>query len=376
MTLTHEVIHCYQYQVIDDVYLADMMPPWISEGSAIWLAGNDTGIVEPMVPGLWRKFIMGMPQNPLTLRTYDAYGWYALLDHLGRPMWSLVAEAWRAAARSINDQPSAAFIAGLDGDARDVQAAWAPLHARETSWSDPWVPYGLGLPADARAPRIEVKATVDGYRASLPDRSNRVYTVTGSDGEVVVVETDGLASAHDGALDSALAFTSRRFCVDGDCICPPGTQRAGEHLADEAMHLPFVVAFQAPAGGAHQRISSKTMEQECGRDERSPAPSDQRHADRSRAGTSRHAAAGNARAASAIPTCGPSTAWRTTSRPPGSSRCSRHPMGRSTSRSARSRRTASERGIVSNNTAVAARVGDHRVGVYSRRRASSCAWTA
>ena len=69
VTLTHEVIHCYQYQIIDDVYLADRMPPWISEGSAIWLAGNDTGIVEPMVPGLWRKFIMGMPQNPLTLRT-------------------------------------------------------------------------------------------------------------------------------------------------------------------------------------------------------------------------------------------------------------------------------------------------------------------
>ena len=54
-----------------------------------------------------------------------------------------------------------------------------------------------------------LKATVAGYLASLPDRSNRIYTVTGSDGEIVVVETDGLASAHDGALDSALAFTSR-----------------------------------------------------------------------------------------------------------------------------------------------------------------------
>ena len=36
-----------------------------------------------MVPGLWRKYIMGKPENPLTSRTYDAYGWYALLDHLG-----------------------------------------------------------------------------------------------------------------------------------------------------------------------------------------------------------------------------------------------------------------------------------------------------
>jgi hypothetical protein len=273
VTLTHEVIHCYQYQIVDDVYIADQMPPWIMEGTAIWLAGNDTGIVEPMTPGLWRKYIMGKPENPLTSRTYDAYGWYALLDHLGRPMWSVVADAWRAAARSAGAQRSEAFIAVLDGDAEDVKTAWAPLHAREGSWNDPWIPYGLGLPPDVRAPRIPVKATGAGYLASLPDRSNAVYTVTGSDGEIVVVETDGLANAHDGALDSDLAFTSRRFCVDGDCICPPGTRHAGERMADAEMQLPFVVAFQAPAGGAGQRLSSRTMEQECGRDDRSPAPS-------------------------------------------------------------------------------------------------------
>jgi hypothetical protein len=97
VTLTHEVIHCYQYLVVDDVFVADLMPPWIMEGSAIWLAGNDTGIVEPMTPGLWTNFIMGKPQNALTSRTYDAYGWYALLDHLGRPMWDQIADAWRAA---------------------------------------------------------------------------------------------------------------------------------------------------------------------------------------------------------------------------------------------------------------------------------------
>ena len=241
--------------------------------------------------------------------------------------------------------------------------AWAPLHAREPSWGDPWVPYGLGLPADALAKRIEVKATVEGYRASLPDRSNRVYSVTGSDGEVVLVETDGLASAHDGALDSALAFTSRRFCVDGDCICPPGTQRAGEHLADEAMHLPFVVAFQAPAGGAHQRISSKTMEQECGRDERSPAPS---------ASGKRPVATGRK-----PPRCGGQCAssigdphMRTVDgvgydfQAAGEFTLLQTPDGEVDVQVRQEPADGPERGIVSNTTAVAARVGDHRVGVY------------
>jgi hypothetical protein len=366
VTLTHEVIHCYQYQVVDDVYIADQMPPWIMEGTAIWLAGNDTGIVEPMTPGLWRKYIMGKPENPLTSRTYDAYGWYALLDHLGRPMWSIVADAWRAAARSAGAQRSEAFIAVLDGDAEDVKTAWAPLHAREGSWNDPWIPYGLGLPPDVRAPRIPVKATGAGYLANLPDRSNAVYTVTGSDGEIVVVETDGLANAHDGALDSALAFMSRRFCVDGDCICPPGTRRAGERVADAEMRLPFAVAFQAPAGGAGQRFSSRTMEQECGRDERSPAPSARPSGKPPVAGghkpprCGRQCASSNGdphiRTVDGVPydfqAAGEFTLLET---PDGSVEVQirQEPSG------------GVELGSVSNNTALAARLGDRRLAIYA-----------
>jgi hypothetical protein len=366
VTLTHEVIHCYQYQVVDDVYIADQMPPWIMEGTAIWLAGNDTGIVEPMTPGLWRKYIMGKPENPLTSRTYDAYGWYALLDHLGRPMWSIVADAWRAAARSAGAQRSEAFIAVLDGDVEDVKTAWAPLHAREGSWNDPWIPYGLGLPSDVRAPRIPVKATGAGYLASLPDRSNAVYTVTGSDGEIVVVETDGLASAHDGALDSDLAFTSRRFCVDGDCICPPGTRHAGERMADAEMRLPFVVAFQAPAGGAGQRLSSRTIEQECGRDERSPAPSARASGKPPVAGghkpprCGRHCASSNGdphmRTVDGVPydfqAGGEFTFLET-------------PDGTVEVQVRQEPASGVELGSVSNNTALAARIGDKRVAMYA-----------
>ena len=297
----------------------------------------------------------------------------------GRPMWSLVAEAWRAAARSTDDQPSAAFIAVLDGDAADVQAAWAPLHAREPSWNDPWVPYGLGLPPDARATRTEVKATVAGYLASLPDRSNRVYTVTGSDGEIVLMETDGLASAHDGALDSALAFTSRRFCVDGDCICPPGTRHAGEHMADEDMHLPFVVAFNAPAGGA----APADLEQDDGAGMRS-----RRAITRSLAvDASKRQAAGRDRpqAAALRPAMceqqrrSPHADRRRGSvRLPGRRRvhAARDPDGAVDVQVRQEPRLAWSGASVSNTTAVAARVGDHRVGIYARRPASSCAWTA
>ena len=366
VTLTHEVIHCYQYLVVDDVFVADLMPPWIMEGTGIWLAGNDTGIVEPMTPGLWRNFIMGKPQNALTSRTYDAYGWYALLDHLGRPLWTQMADAWRAAATTTGAQRSEAFIGVLDGDAEDVTRAWAPLHAREGSWNDPWIPYGLGLPPDVRAPRIPVRATGAGTMANLPARSNAVYSVTGSDGEIVLVETDGLASAHDGALHSDLAFTSRRFCVEGDCICPPGTRRAGEQMSDAEMHLPFVVAFQAPAGGAGQRISSRTMEQECGRDERSPSPSPRT--------SGRPAVPGGHGPPRCGKTCASSNGdphMRTVDGVPydfqgtGEFVLLGTPDETVEIQVRQEPAPGVEAGSVSNNTALAARIGDHRVAIYA-----------
>lgn len=368
VTLTHEIIHCYQNQVVGDIDSAFGMPKWIMEGSAIWLAGNDTGIVEPMTPGMYRTHILGKPERALTARSYDAYGWYALLDHLGRPMWSLFADAWRAAARSTGAGRSEAFIAVLEGDADDVERAWAPAFARESSWNDPWITYGLGLPADATAPRIPVRATGAGYLSSLPDRSNQLVTVTGSDGEIVVVETDGLANVHDGALDSELAFTSRRFCVDGDCVCPPRTERAGEQMADEEMHLPFVVAFQSPAGGAGQRISSRRLEDECGRAD-SPAPSSS-----SPRPSGKPPVAGGHRS----PTCG--------TRCPGSNgdphlrtvngiaydfqaagefTLLRTPDGTVDVQVRQEPATGVEFGRVSNNTALAVRLGDHRVAIYA-----------
>lgn len=272
VTLTHEVIHCYQYAVIEESAAASV-PTWIMEGSAIWLAGNDTGLVEPMTPGMWRTHILGRPQTALTSRSYDAYGWYALLDHLGRPLWSLMGDAWRAAATSAGAGRSEAYIKVLDGDAEDVTHAWAPSHAREPSWNDLWLTFGAGLPADAVAPRTPVVATGAGYLGSLPARSNALYTVTDSEGEIAIVETDGLAGAHDGAVHSELDFSSRRFCVRGDCICPPRTQRAGQYVADVDFALPFVVAFQSPAGGSGQRISSQGLEAACGEADPSPSPS-------------------------------------------------------------------------------------------------------
>ena len=75
------------------------MPPWITEGTALWLAADDTKIEEPMIPSMWKNGYLH-PERPLTNRSYDAFGWYALFDHL-RPgtLWSMLKSALACSRR-------------------------------------------------------------------------------------------------------------------------------------------------------------------------------------------------------------------------------------------------------------------------------------
>ncbi len=162
--LMHEVVHCDQNVIWDSVEVSDSIPDWITEGTAMWLAADDTKMIEPLVPSTWRDGYFARPERPLTNRTYDAYGYYALLDHLGRNLWSLMVPAWQeaqAAAVAVGQNSSDAFIGVLNGDATDVRNAWAPSYLRQDGWGDPWIAYGFGLPDDVQVGRHAITACDD-----------------------------------------------------------------------------------------------------------------------------------------------------------------------------------------------------------------------
>ena len=176
VTMTHEVVHCYQNVVWGSTDTGNAIPSFITEGTALWLAGDDTGIEEPMLPSMWKNGWFAVPETALTNRTYDAFGYYALLDHLGRNLWGLMATAWKAAAESTGNR-SDPFLAVLDGDATDVRDAWPSSYLRRNDWNDPWIAYGFGLPADAQALPHPIQATTAGWTGSLQSRSNTIDQV-------------------------------------------------------------------------------------------------------------------------------------------------------------------------------------------------------
>jgi hypothetical protein len=259
--MTHEVIHCYQNVVWGSAAVGLSVPPWITEGTALYLAADDTGVAEPIIPSMWQKGYF-VPEIALTNRSYDAFGYFSLLAHEGRALWKLMLPAWQAAA--AGPARSDPFIAVLGGDAPDIVDNWAESYLRNTTWGDPWIAYGFGLPAATQVYQHPAQAQpAPGWTGSLDGRSNTVLNVDSTTGEVVTVSTSGLASVHDGIGHSALAFTGQRFCTAVSCICPTGTLLAGQDMAPDPLTIPFVAAFNAPEGGSNYKIVAETLADLC-----------------------------------------------------------------------------------------------------------------
>ncbi|MCU1504367.1 MAG: protease 1 precursor [Ilumatobacteraceae bacterium] len=261
--LTHEVVHCYQNVIFANNATAEAMPPWITEGSALWLASDDTHIEETMVASQWRNGWLGRPTLPLLERTYDAFGWYSLLDQHRWDLWAAIAGAWRAAAAAPSS-PSEPFIRTLDGDDTEIREAWAPSIVRDPNRGAAWETYGFGLPADARAPFPLIRASSTPTTGELAGRAAILTQVRAAQGEVVEVSTTGLAAASDGTLNMP-SFTSNRFCTIKDCTCPKGTRLAGTVAAENNIAVPFMLSFSAPAAGSSYAVTSESLDALCGK---------------------------------------------------------------------------------------------------------------
>jgi hypothetical protein len=260
--ITHEVIHCYQNVVWGSVDTALAIPPWITEGTAIYLSADDTQVAEPMMQSMWKNGYF-MADRALTNRSYDAYGYYSLLAHAGRDMWSLMLPAWKAAA--AGPQRSDPFIAVLKGDDPDIRNVWAESLVDNSAWGDPWQLYGLFAPHPANVFQHPVQAQLgDGWSGTLPGRSNILLNVNAASGEVVVINTDGLASVRDDSGNTKLDFGSGTFCVsDKGCVCPNDSVLAGQNMASDKLTIPFTAAMNAPEGGSHYNITAYKLDDLC-----------------------------------------------------------------------------------------------------------------
>ncbi len=240
VVMTHEVVHCYQHVVWRQRgHGVEAIPPWIAEGTAIYLAADDTRIAEPSLAGVWTRGYF-VPESALTNRSYDAFGYYALLAHEGRDLWSLMLPAWRAAAKASNR--SDAFIGVLQGDEPDIRNNWAESYLRKTSWGDPWIAYGFGLPDSAQVYQHPAQAQpAPGWTGSLQEQ----------------VQHRPRRRLHRRRGRHGLDRTASRASTTMPATAPSPSRTSASARSDE-LHLPERDQARRPGHGPATRCGSRS----------------------------------------------------------------------------------------------------------------------
>jgi hypothetical protein len=234
--LAHEVVHCYQDTVfteaesgpgvpLDFDVAQGLLPRFITEGSATYLATDYAGYGEQGTPGFWSVGWLGRDENALTTRSYDAVGWYSLIAHAtGQSLWPKMAKAWRA----YESGGASAYIDALGGTLPAVEQAWGPSVVNNPAWGGAWTTTGIGVPTGA-APLVNHGLL--GPAGGSNTQSIKPWAALVDDeasvplGIVDVSVTNGYASVHDAAGHNYMGFTQSLFCVgtkacdDTDVTC-------------------------------------------------------------------------------------------------------------------------------------------------------------
>lgn len=246
-TLAHEVVHCFQnfsYPTLADQRKA---PGWLLEGTAEFGAIDITGAAAGN-PSNWKLYLTS--QLPLFERTYTAMGWWFQVQHVGRDPWTLFPTIWGGAQNSV----TAYLTAGGDGD--DMYDTWASTLFRQPAWGDAWEVHGVAVPGDMPpVPTIQA----DGGTVESPGFDIRVAKISGEvtagADTIVRITASAPVRMQDAAGFEEVHFSQGDYCIGATCVCPEGTERAGE----EVQRVTAPLALAVPGGETGNAAISDTM---------------------------------------------------------------------------------------------------------------------
>jgi hypothetical protein len=135
LVLAHEVFHCFEAMDYPNIEAWSHAPAWLIEGESEWVGAT----IEPAEDTWWTKYLTDL-KTPLFSQTYDAIGFYSLMQASGDDTWHLLDPMLRAGS-------SAAAYALASNTTLDLD--WASSFARQSSFGTGWDASGPGI-TDAR----------------------------------------------------------------------------------------------------------------------------------------------------------------------------------------------------------------------------------
>jgi hypothetical protein len=265
----HELTHCYQAAILGlgAVYYA--APPWLIEGSAEWSGailsgapGDDIGLRKFG----WIPWLNG-PGKALFARSYDAIGFYGLLDQAGISPWSVLPAMLTTQTKGTVPDNGAAYHAATASAPQEVLDEWASSLERAPALGLDWDLKGPGIPPTNRygGPKIQAVTLANGgqLKVTTPAYTASDYGLT-STAEVVLVDITGTSRLHDSASFERVTSANGSYCTkQGGCVCPQGSPNQGSPLPQLSGLLHLAVTGGPP--GATGTVYGLTLSQFCGK---------------------------------------------------------------------------------------------------------------
>jgi hypothetical protein len=240
-TLVHELMHCAAGEQVSSEQGWDAQPKFLDEGLPEWasyrvsLEWSGTVVQD----GWWEDYLTN-PEVGLFKRSYDAAGWWSLVEHEGTDPFKIFPQLVHAGATG---SAGAVYNVVLNAGAGDqIKDDWGPTLAQIAAYGPRWDMNGPGeimRPEPDRGAITESSSPAVG--AAETNGADEFKADLQADIIVVTGPKHGNGFLRDSAgTDWVLTSDEQRFCTDPNgCFCPDGTQLDYPSMKDGEAHVGF-----------------------------------------------------------------------------------------------------------------------------------------
>ncbi|MEO6350653.1 MAG: hypothetical protein ABIP53_08375 [Candidatus Limnocylindrales bacterium] len=251
IAMAHEVFHCFQFEVMP----GGLYSSWIVEGQAEW-AGED--IAGPGPDGLeWWKEYLKNSTDPLFERTYDGVGFYEHLVEVGVDPWTI----FDAMLKTPGDNIAAFKAAKADNDI--FYNTWASGYRRTEVSPASWYAYGRWQTNAHSRPELLEIANDTSKPVYAESVANALF-LAHSTADITEISVEGPVRILTGTLDvpdvQLIDLCTKGPTIEA-CECPPGQDYTGPILypSDGTIWLGVSGALRGTSG----TIAGRKLEQWC-----------------------------------------------------------------------------------------------------------------
>jgi hypothetical protein len=259
----HELMHCASAEQCPTVKCWHAQPAYLDEGLPTWAAYRVSvewqGGIDPK-DSWWRTYL-GHPELNLLTRSYDAEGWWSLLEHLGVDLWKLQPALVKAAGNGDSSKP---FALARQAAPSSLVGDWGATLATRGSLGPRW-----NLDGPAMPPRSEPRAVVGngGTWGRGVDGAGAYESRVDLRADVIrVFSTEHVGGYLRDAVGTELPIPQdQRYCTKEEgCQCPSGAELPFDHIAPGEARIGFADETEG-AGVRGVRVAGRSLDTFCER---------------------------------------------------------------------------------------------------------------